>query len=488
MRLRGVVGLVALVLLVVIGVVIVRTFAYKPGGSATGSVALAPAVPIDIDRAAAHLGEAIRFKTISHQDPAEDDAKAWDDQRAWLAATYPRLHALARRDIVGGGALLYTWAGSDPSLAPIILMAHQDVVPVSEGTERDWTAPPFSGALQGGSIWGRGAVEDKGSLVAIMEAAETLAAQGFKPKRSIIIVSGEHEETSGGSIPQVVALLAARGVHALYVLDEGLTIINDNPLTGKPAALIGTAEKGYATLKVAAKGIGGHSSTPPPSTTVVTLAKAVTAIADHPFAMKLEGVPDQMIRSLSSQMSFTTRMAMANRWLFGPLIISKFAASPAGAAQLHTTIAPTMLRGSPKENVLPQEADAWINYRILPGQTTGDVLARAKAAVGGLPVTFSWVGQPHDPSGVASLANPGYRAIAALAADMEQAPAAPGLMIAATDSYKLGPIAQDIYKFQFIRMDLTATEMIHGTNEHMTLANMQRLTQFFARLMATTAG
>jgi carboxypeptidase PM20D1 len=479
-------GVGAAVLLLV-AVVLYRTFTFGPGKAVETPVALAAPIPIDVNAAAQHLGEAVRFQTISHQDPKEDDPKAWDDQRAWLQTTYPKFHAVAQREVIGAGTLVYTWKGTDPTLPAVVLMAHQDVVPVSAGTDGQWKAPPFSGALQDGAVWGRGSVDDKGSLIAIMEACEALAARGFTPKRSIVIVSGEHEETTGGSVPMAAALLAKREVHALFVLDEGLSILDDNPVTGKPAALIGVAEKGYATLKVTARGAGGHSSMPPPSTAVDTLAKAVVAIAGKPFPLTITGPTEEMLRALGPQMSFPTRMAVANTWLFGPLVIGKFAATPAGAAQLHTTIAPTMLQGSPKENVLPQVATADINYRIFPGDTYASVMARAKAAVGDLPVTLSWDGAPHDPSAVASTTAGGYRVIAALAQDMEHVPAAPALMIAATDSYRMAPLGMDIYKFEFTRGPLKDTEMIHGTNEHMTLQNLNRLTEFFARLMATTA-
>ncbi|MGO9931232.1 MAG: M20 family peptidase [Steroidobacteraceae bacterium] len=474
----------ALALLVV--VVLIRTFAYRTG-IAQAPVAMAAPVPIDVNQAAVHLGQAIRFQTISHQDPEEDDPKAWDDQRAWLQATYPKFHALAQREVVGGGALIYTWKGTAPALQPVVLMAHQDVVPISPGTEGQWKAPPFSGALLDGAVWGRGSIDDKGSLIAIMEACEALVSKGFTPKRTVIIVSGEHEETSGGSIDQVAALLAKREVHALFVLDEGLSIIDDNPITGKSSALIGVAEKGYATLKVTAKGTGGHSSTPPKSTAVVTLAKAVVAIADKPFPLKIDGTTQVMLKTLAPQMPLMTRIAVANTWLFGSLVKRRFAASPVGAAQLHTTIAPTMLQGSPKENVLPQEAIGRINYRIYPGETVDEVMARAARAVGDLPVKLEWEEGARNPSAVASTSSDAYRVIAALVQDMEQVPSAPALMIAATDSYRMSPIATDIYKFEFTRGSVADVEMIHGTNEHLSLANLKRLTEFFARLIATTS-
>ena len=479
-------GVLAVVVLIV-AVVLVRTLTYGPPQAAGAPVALAASVPIDGAAAAEHLSQAVRFQTVSHQDPREDDPKAWDDQRAWLQATYPKFNAVAQREVIGGGTLLYTWKGTDPKLPPVVLMAHQDVVPVSPGTENQWTAPPFSGAIQDGAVWGRGSIDDKGSLIALMEACETLAARGFTPKRTVIIVSGEHEETTGGSVAMAAALLAKRDEHALFVLDEGLSIIDDNPVTGKPAALVGVAEKGYATLRITARDKGGHSSMPPPSTAVETLSKAVVAITGNPFPLSLGGPTQAMLKALAPQMAFTTKLAVANIWLFGPLVTSKFASSPAGAAQLHTTIAPTMLQGSPKENVLPQEAIARINYRIYPGDTADSVMAKAKGAVGKLPVSLQWEPDVRNPSAVASTNAGAYRVIAALAQDMEHVPTAPALMLGATDSARMSPIAMDIYKFEFTKGSIKDAEMIHGTNEHMTLANLNRLTEFFARLIATTA-
>jgi carboxypeptidase PM20D1 len=182
----------------------------------------------------------------------------------------------------------------------------------------------------------------------------------------------------GGGARAAAALLKSRGVKAQFVLDEGMVVVADHPVTGKPAAIIGTAEKGYATLKVVAPAVGGHSSAPPAQTGVTTLAKAVLAIADHPFPMKFDGPGADMLKSLAPHASPTIKMAAANTWLFSPLLVSQTAKTPAGAAMLHTTIAPTMLKGSPKENVLPQDATAWINYRIAPGDSSAKVMARAR--------------------------------------------------------------------------------------------------------------
>lgn len=476
------------VLVILVAVVAVRTITYAPPTSAAGQVTLAPAIPIDSAAAAQHLSQAIGFLTISHQDQAEDLPAEWDKLHAWLQTTYPAAHAAMTREVVAGHTLIYTWTGSDPSLKPIVLMAHQDVVPVTPGTEKDWKHPPFAGVVADGAVWGRGAIDDKGSLVTLFEGIEALAKTGFKPKRTVIVVSGHDEEVRGVGARAAAAHLKARNIRAEFVLDEGLAIVQDHPLTGGPVAMIGLGEKGYATLVVTAKAPGGHSSTPPADGGgVVSLSRAVAAIADKPFEKKLDGAALSMLQSLAPSSGLTLKMAIANLWLFEPVVIGQAAASPAGAALLHTTIAPTMLKGSPKENVLPQDATAWINYRIAPGQTSADVMAHTKAAVGDLPVTLAWAKTPDEPSALSSTTSRGYGALSALVGDMAKGPVAPGLVTAGTDSRYLAPVADDIYRFQPMRFTLQDTAMIHGTNERLTLDNLELAVQFYARLIATAA-
>jgi carboxypeptidase PM20D1 len=220
---------------------------------------------------------------------------------------------------------------------------------------------------------------------------------------------------------------------------------------------------------------------------VATLAKAVLAINDNAFPMKFEGPGADMLKSLAPHSSTTIKMAAANTWLFSPLLVDQTAKTPAGAAMLHTTIAPTMLKGSPKENVLPQDATAWINYRIAPGDSSAEVMAKARSAVGDLPVKLAWVKTPDEPSKVSSTSSEGWKTLAALAGDESRAPVAPALMTAASDSRYMGPIADDIYRFQPLVLSVDATKMIHGTDEHISVANVERMVRFYQRLVETAA-
>jgi carboxypeptidase PM20D1 len=204
--------------------------------------------------------------------------------------------------------------------------------------------------------------------------------------------------------------------------------------------------------------------------------------------MDFKGPGAAMLQQVAPRASFPVRLAVANPWLFKPLLIKQIGATASGAALLHTTIAPTMVRASPKENVLPQDPQAWINYRIAPGDSSAAVMERAKAAVAGLPVTLSWAQTPVEPSPVSSTASSGWKMIAAVAEKATGAPVAPSLVTAGTDSRNLQLVAKDVYRFQPMALSLKDVEMIHGTNERLTLANLKQCVDFYARLIATAAG
>ncbi len=484
------VGLGALfALIVLIAIIAVRTMTFQPAGIAAASgIQLAAAPSVNVARAAEHLGAAIRFQTVSHQDAAENQQGEWDKLLAWLQVTYPNAHRVMKREVVGTHGLLYTWSGSDPALQPIVLMAHQDVVPVTAGTEKDWKYPAFSGQIAEDAVWGRGSVDDKGSLITLFEAFDGLAKQGYQPKRTVLLVSGSNEEVGGGDARAIAALLAARGIKALFTLDEGSVVIRDAPITNGPAILIGVAEKGYATLKITAQGQGGHSSMPGKELATIALAKAVVAINDKQFPMELRGPTADLLGVMATKVGGVTKIAAANSWLFGGIIRKKFSESPAGAAALHTTIAPTMLSGSPKENVLPQMATALINYRIAPWDTSASVMARAKAAVASLPVTLEWDAPPREPSPVSSANSGGWKLIRAAAEARDQnVPVSPYLVVAGTDSRSLSQVSTDVYRFAPVKISAGEAKMIHGTNEHMTLDNLVRMIIFYSQLIETVS-
>jgi carboxypeptidase PM20D1 len=465
-------------LVLLVAVLAARTMALRTEPVETLQV---PALKIDLARAAARLGEAIRLRTGTADQP-ESSQPALQDLRDWLAASYPAFHAVAERTVTGGGTLVFEWKGGNPSLRPIVLMAHQDVVP--EVAPERWTHPPFSGALADGSIWGRGSIDDKGSLVAIMEAVEALVAAGHVPARTLLLVFGHDEETSGSGARTAAELLMSRGVQAEFVLDEGSLVIADHPVTHGPVALIGISEKGYATVRVTARGAGGHASMPPRDTAVATLARAIDAILSSPFPLRYDGATRAMLESLAPEVPAVTRLAIANAWLFRPMLEKQIGATPQGAAMLHTTLAPTMLAGATRENVLPAEASATFNLRIAPGDTVATVMEHLRQAVGALPVTLALVGESRDPSVVSPTDSFGFHLIEGAARAVFGTAVAPAPVIAATDSRHMAALTRNIYRFQPLQLSLADTAMIHGIDEHLDIEALERMVRFYGTLVA----
>lgn len=490
---RWIGGVLLLAIAVAGAAVALRTRDFAPAAPAEiAALAAPPEAAIDAPAAAGRLGKALTFPTISVQEGQTQELAPFTAQRAWLEATYPAFHAAAKREVVNGESLLFTWEGSDPALAPMLLLAHLDVVPVEEFSRDKWVADPFAGEVREGYVWGRGAVDDKGSLVTLMEAANTLAAQGFKPKRTVIFAFGHDEEVSGLQGAQAMAaLLKSRGIKAWFALDEGMAIVEKYPMTGGPVALIGIAEKGYATMRVTATATAGHSSTPPSDTAVTLLAEGIMRIHRMPVEMKLEGGPAiDMIRALSPQLPLTIRAAAANEWLFSPVINQQLGADPRAAALLRTTVAPTMIDGGDKENVLPGRATAMINFRLHPRDTSASILEAAQAAVRGVPgVTVEWASPPNEASPVSSTTSDSYRLIAAVArAAGGGAPVAPTLVLGATDSRHYAGVAENVYRFSPALLSDEEIAGVHGVNEKISVANVERMIRAYIHLISAGAG
>ncbi len=463
------------------------------GGAPVGNRVTLPEPPaISAELGAQHLAAAIRFKTVTlaSGDPRPGQEGEWLALHAWLETTYPAAHAAMTKERVPETlTLLYTWPGSDPSLKPLLLMAHQDVVPVNIGTEGDWTGGPFDGEIIDGYIYGRGAIDDKGSLVALMEAAEALAASGFQPKRTLLFMFGHDEEVSGSGAEAGVALLKARGVAPEFALDEGFMVLNPSPLTGKPMGFIGIAEKGYVTLDIVASGAGGHSSTPPRDSAAVRLARAVVALDENQMPSALSQPPaSEMFKAAGKDMPFAQRMAFANLWLFKGVIDGQLADIPAGNAMIRTTTAPTMLAGSAKENVLAQRATATVNFRIHPSNTEEEIIAHVKdvtSGIDGISVELGKEGiRGKGASNVSPTDNRAYAVLASVSeAVMPGAPAAPGLVLGATDGRYAEAITPNVYRFA--PSVLTPDELtgFHGTNERTSVENMGRLARGYAQII-----
>jgi len=450
------------------------------------SVAAAPRLEIDMQAAAERLAGGIRVQTVSHdaQPPSRQDMERF---HAYLEAQFPLLHKALRRERVNGSSLLYIWPGSEPGARPMLLMAHQDVAPIAPGTEGQWRHAPFSGTIADGFVWGRGSMDDKGSLFAIMEAVERLVADGFQPRRTIYLAFGHDEETGPTfgqeGARQIAQLLKQRGVRVEFVLDEGL-LVTQGLMKGltPPLALIGVAEKGFMTLKLSSYGTPGHSSMPPARTAIGSLAAGLARLERQPMPATIHPVVREMLETVAPELEGTKRVALSNLWLFEPLVRRQLEASPGTAAMLRTTTALTVIRAGEKVSILPERADAQVNFRLLPGDSRAGVIEHTRRAVADPAIEVQATGWEASP--VSRTDSAAYDLVRRTIREVfPQALVAPGLMVGGTDSHHFAAIADDIYVFTPIRVGPEDLSRFHGTNERISLSNYEEMIRFYHRLL-----
>ena len=490
---RIVLGLLAM-LLMLAAAVAVNTWRHG-----SRQLQVAPLAPMKVDEAAVaeRLAQAVRLPTVSSATDAQLNADQFRALHALLQKQFPRVHASLKRELVNDLSLLYTWEGSDPKANAIVLLAHQDVVPIAPGTEGDWQQPPFAGLVKDGYVWGRGSWDDKGNLLAQLEAVERLLAEGYRPPRTIHLAYGADEEVGGHrGAARIAELLKSRGVQADFVLDEGLLVL-DGVMPGlkQPAALIGVAEKGYLSVRITVTAPPGHSSMPPrPGSSAIALLSAGLDRLEHaPMPAGIRGVAGEMFGTLAPEMGGLARVALSNLWLFGPLVQKQLEGGASTNAMLRTTTALTMLQAGNKDNVLPGRAEATVNFRMLPGETREQVLRHVRQQLarvvpeGQFEVTALPGGK--EASQVAPTDSAPYQMLARTVREVfPDALVAPGLMVAGTDSVHYEAISRHVFKFSPIRAVSDDLPRFHGTNERLGVAHYANAIRFYHRLIPQLGG
>jgi carboxypeptidase PM20D1 len=471
----------AVLLLALVIVMAVRTIQFVPSPSDTAAATQLPSV--NDSMLAQHLAGAIRIPTVSYQDSAPRRA-ALTALHAYLASIFPRAHATLAHEVVGDASLLFKWVGTDTTLEPIVMMAHLDVVPVEPSSERDWTHPPFSGDIADGFIWGRGSLDDKIGVLSELEAVEALVAEGVRPRRTVYLAFGDDEEVLGRGATDIVALLRARRVHPVVAIDEGSAIVRGViPGTSHPVGLIGIAEKGFASVELTVRGTGGHTSMPPDQTAVGVLAHAIDRLEMHPMPASLNSTA-AMFDRVGPAMDLPYRIVMANLWLTRPILLHILARSPTTNAAIRTTTAPTVIQGSPKDNVLPIRARAIVNFRIIPGETPESVFRHVLNTVDDSRVAITFSGVPNPPSPVSSTSSASYLTLARTIRSLEpDAIVGPSLVIGATDSRHYAGFARDVYRFLPVQLGEADLARIHGTNERVGVHDYGRSVAFMTKLI-----
>jgi carboxypeptidase PM20D1 len=418
-----------------------------------------------MDRAVAKLQSLVRIPTISDRDWSRVETSVFDDFHVALEQQFPLLHERLTKTVVHGHGLLFHWAGASQA-QPIVLMAHLDVVPVDE--EAPWQHPPFSAQLHDGEVWGRGTLDDKGSLVAICEAVERLLEQGHTPARDVWLSFGCDEEVFGGAARAAVEHLQAQGVSPWFVIDEGGAIAHDAfPGVKAPIGVIGVTEKGAMSIELTAEGRGGHASTPTRNGPTVRLAKAILRLERSPFTASTPAPTLELLRRMAPHAPLPMRPLLAGAARLGPALTrALIAAGPETAAMTRTTLAITTLSGSPALNVIASTAKAGVNLRLMIGDSVAGALEHVRRAVHDEDIRIELV-EGDEPSPISPY--DGDEAFALLEQTITEvfpdAVASPYVMMAATDSRHFTEICERVYRFAPFRMTKAQRESIHSYDE-----------------------
>lgn len=468
-----------LALAVLIAVLVVNTFRFSSKQTPVSEIAV-PALPTN---ALAHFQRAIQFQTISNANPALFDTTQFLGFRQFLDSTYPLVRSKLSREIVEKYSLLYEWKGKNPSLKPIILMAHQDVVPIEKEAASMWTVDPFAGTIRDGFIWGRGTCDDKGMLIAILESVEKLLSQNFQPERTIYLSFGHNEEVLGSGAKAIAALLEQRNVKAEFILDEGgiITETKLSSMTEKPVGLVGTAEKGYISVQLTAIKSGGHSSMIEPETAIDMITKAVVSLRSNPFTADFALSTTDFFNHIGPEMPFGKRLVFANQWLFKPLIVSSMSKTGPTDAQIRTTTAPTIIQSGIKDNVVPTVAKAVVNFRILPGNTSKDVLQHIKDVIKNDSIKIEVISNVNEPSKVANVQSLGFQRITQSIKQNfgSNVIVSPYLVVGGTDSRYFERITDNTFRFT----PFVDPFGFHGIDERVRVEDFRRGISFFEQLI-----
>ncbi|MGO3832393.1 MAG: M20/M25/M40 family metallo-hydrolase [Microbacteriaceae bacterium] len=419
------------------------------------------------------LSAMIQLPTVS----AERETRGLEPFEAFealIAELYPLVHEKLSREKITDLGLLYFWQGSDESLDPAVLMAHYDVVPVDEND--DWTYPPFEGRITDGWVYGRGALDDKGPLVVVLDAVENLLASGFTPRRSVYLSFGGDEEVHGNAAKVISQTLHERGVTPWLVIDEGGAVVDPPlPFLKGDAAMIGVAEKGIATVRLSAFSQGGHASTPKGLTAVSRVTRAVNRLQPSTFASR---APEGVIRMLEAfARKAPARFAAPLRQLAAhPKVAARVLTAAGGEmpAMVRTTISPTMLSGGTAHNVLPSAASAIVNLRIALGETVESTVRRVRAQVRDPLITVELV-EGSDPSPESATDNEQFALIEqAIGVSHPGTQPVPYLVMAATDSRWFHRFAPAVYRFAPLKMTAAQRATIHAVDEQVEVAELER--------------
>ena len=428
------------------------------------------------------LGAMIRVPTVSKHE--HEDLSQFYLYHEVLEKLFPLIHEKLEKTVLNG-TLIYRWKGADQEKLPVLFMGHQDVVPASD---EGWSVPAYSGVVkEDGCLYGRGALDCKGTMYVQLQAVEELLSEGFVPPCDVYLEYSINEETGGDGAAAAMRYLRDRGIRFAFVMDEGGAVIDEAvPGMTKPYAVLGITEKGYMDVKITARGKGGHSSTPPRKTPTARLFAFADEIErKRPFKKKMIPETVEMFRQMAPAFSFPLRFLLGNLWLTKPLVMAVMPlVSPFGEALMATTCCFTMMKGSDAANVIPKEPYLVANLRCSVHQNCEESLAVLKKYGKKYDLDFEVLLQ-RDASAVSDIHSAAYGFIEKnIRAHFPDAGVAPYLIMGGTDCRHFHALTDTALRFTPVRMSNAQNASCHAVDENVTLASLVEAVRFYKRLLA----
>lgn len=428
------------------------------------------------------LAGALRARTINLKGGAEPPSEELEKLHRHLKESFPLCFEKMQASRHNGYSLLLRWPGSEAGLEPVLMMGHLDVVPVEESTIGQWMHGPFSGAVEEGFIWGRGALDCKNVVLGLLESAEALLAAGFVPRRTLLFAFGHDEETGGMyGAAKIAEALRQEGTKLYIILDEGGRVDSPGSFTGcSKEAIVSVAEKGYASFKLEADVPGGHSSRPSKVNAPKLLIKACERVNAHSFKADIGGPFSNLLAAAGPHMGFWKRMAMANLWITGPLVKSWLASDPHVGSLTKTTAVVTMINCGVKDNVIPAHAEAVVNTRPSFGHEPSDVMEELVRVIGDERIKVSPIGVQIPPSKQAELDDERFSLLCGLIESrFEGAALLPAVLTGGTDTKHYSDMCDAVYRFVPLELAHEISAGVHGINERIPVDSYRSMICFY---------
>lgn len=397
-----------------------------------------------------HLSRIVQFPTLSTPNDAATDWAPFEGLHVYLEETYPLIHSKMEKTVIGHGSLLFHLKAKEEKKRPVLIMAHQDVVPV--GDETKWTYPPFSGTVADGRIWGRGSIDCKVLLMSEMEAVESLLAEGFAPDYDLYIALGHNEEVGADKDVKgsklTAAYLADKGVSLGCLFDEGGKVFCGADEGGtRDYAQVSLGEKASVDFVLYKDGKGGHAMKPGSGTLLGSVARAVAALEAHPMPYRLIPLTRAQLLRLSEMKTGAEKEIYADPDAHWDELSALARADKQLDALLHTTFAVTMASASSQSNVLPTHAEATVNTRILQGETIESVMAYIKSVIPE-DVEVKCL-EDEGPRPVGSVESCEFKLLERVIHEQygEDTLVVPSLLLGGTDSRNYTGVCENVFKF-----------------------------------------